>query len=83
MNITVYTLDGCSQCTYVKELFQRANVEYKELKIRKDLSVVDFKELYPSVSGFPFVIIDEEPIGGLVETAKLFVEKGLVSSRKK
>ena len=32
---------------------------------------------------FPYVIIDGEVIGGLVETAKFLVEKNLVSSNKK
>jgi len=35
----------------------------------------------PDAKTYPYVIIDGEPIGGLVETAKLFIEKGLVSSR--
>jgi glutaredoxin 3 len=35
----------------------------------------------PDAKTYPYVIIDEEPIGGLVETAKLFIEKGLVSSK--
>ena len=35
------------------------------------------------VIGFPFVVIDGEQIGGLVEVAKLFLEKNLVSVKKK
>ena len=42
-----------------------------------------FKEKYPEVLGFPFVVIDGEQIGGLVETAKLFLDKGLVTAPKK
>ena len=34
------------------------------------------------LSGFPVVIIDDELIGGLIETAKLFLKKGLVTSSK-
>ena len=83
MNIKVYTLTGCSQCTYVKQLFHRAQVEYEEIRVRDQISVDDFKELYPNSVGFPYVIIDNQPIGGLVETAKMFLEKGLVSSSRK
>jgi glutaredoxin len=69
MEITAYTSQGCSSCGIVKELFQRASVEYKEITIHKDISLVEFKQTFPK-------------IGGLLEVAKLFVEKGLVSSKK-
>jgi glutaredoxin 3 len=82
MEITAYTSQGCSSCGIVKELFQRASVEYKEITIHKDISLVEFKQTFPEVGGFPFVVIDGEKIGGLLEVAKLFVEKGLVSSKK-
>ena len=42
-----------------------------------------FRKEYPDVIGFPFVVIDGEKIGGLVETAKLFLDKNLVTVPKK
>lgn len=82
MNIKAYTMKGCSSCKILKELFERAEVEYDNVLLGKDISNEEFKNLYPNVVTFPFVVIDEEEIGGLMETAKLFLEKGLVSSRK-
>ena len=41
-----------------------------------------FRKMYPDRTGFPFVIIDGKEIGGLVETARFFLEKGLVSAKK-
>ena len=61
----------------------RAGVPYNSTLVGTDITREEFKELYPKASGFPYVIIDDEPIGGLMETVKLFVEKGLVSSKKK
>ena len=61
----------------------RAGVPYNSTLVGTDITREEFKELYPKASGFPYVIVDDEPIGGLMETVKLFVEKGLVSSRKK
>lgn len=75
-------MKGCSSCKILKELFERAEVEYDNVLLGKDISNEEFKNLYPNVVTFPFVVIDEEEIGGLMETAKLFLEKGLVSSRK-
>ena len=85
MQITIYTNEGCIWCTRTKELMARANVEYTEVKwtnleIEKQLQL---KSKYgQQLSGFPVVIIDNELIGGLVETAKLFLKKGLVTSSK-
>ena len=83
MEIQAYTLPGCPSCSHLKELFRRANVEYEEILVgTTQMSVSDFNVLYPNISSFPFVVIDGEPIGGLIDVARLFVEKGLVSSKK-
>lgn len=83
MEIIAYTLTGCTHCNNLKELFRRADVQYKEIKLRVDMNVEEFSNLYPSIVSFPYVVIDGNPIGGLVETVKLFVQKGLVSSSRR
>ena len=85
MDIQIYTNEGCIWCTRTKELFARANVEYNEIKWQ-DLEVDDqlkLKTKYPDVTGFPVVIIDDEFVGGLVDTAKVFLKKGLVTAPSK
>ena len=85
MDIIIYTNEGCIWCTRTKELMARANVEYTEFKWA-DLGIesqLALKSKYgKQLGGFPVVIIDDEFIGGLVETAKLFLKKGLVTSSK-
>ena len=81
MNIKIYTKPGCKYCVQVKELMQRAGFEYEEIYVVTDDQRLEFYQKYPDAKSYPHVIIDEEVIGGLVETAKLFIEKGLVSSR--
>ena len=85
MDIKIYTNEGCIWCTRTKELMARANVEYTEFKWA-DLGIesqLALKSKYgKQLGGFPVVIIDDEFIGGLVETAKLFLKKGLVTSSK-
>jgi len=86
MEIKAYTTRGCKYCVHLKELFARADVSYEEVIVSSesgDFSTEVFKSQYPEVIGFPFVIIDGEKIGGLVEVAKLFLEKGLVESKRK
>ncbi len=83
MNIHIYKTTGCGYCTKIVELMERAGIPYHSTLVGIDITKEEFKELYPKAPGFPYVIIDDEPVGGLMETVKLFVEKGLVSSKKK
>ena len=90
MEIIAYTTPTCNYCTTLVQLFERAGVEYKKIVVERDRTLSSdamhfdtFKELYPDSVGFPYVLIDGNHVGGLVETAKLFVEKGLVSAKKK
>ena len=60
-----------------------ADVEYEAVMLDTEELKEQFTSEHPKVTGFPHVIIDGEVIGGLVETARLFLQKGMVSSRKK
>ncbi|QPB08410.1 ribonucleotide reductase [Synechococcus phage S-H9-2] len=82
MEIKIYTKPGCAYCSQVKELMQRAGFEYEEVNVITEQMREEFYSAYPDAKTYPYVIIDGEPVGGLVETAKLFVQKGLVSSKK-
>lgn len=85
MDIKIYTTEGCIWCSRMKELMERAQVEYEEISYA-EMTELDREELraaYPQIESFPITIIDGEFAGGLVEVAKLFLQKGLVSSPKK
>jgi glutaredoxin 3 len=82
MEIIVYKTNGCGHCIKIGQLMERAGVTHTSYMMGKDFTLKEFKEKFPDVGGFPFVIIDGQPIGGLVETVKLFVERGLVTSRQ-
>jgi len=85
MEITIYTNEGCIWCTRTKELMARAEVEYTEINW-SSLSLDEQHnlkhELGPKLQAFPAVIIDGEFVGGLVDVAKIFLKKGLVSARQ-
>lgn len=81
MEIKVYTTPGCFFCTQVKELFKRAGLEYDE-SVVDETNKMEFRKKYPLAVSFPFVLFDNEPVGGLVETARFLVKKGLVSANK-
>ena len=86
MEIKAYTKVGCKFCGNLIELFERAGVEYTTIVVGEKENQCPsevFREKYPEVIGFPFVVIDGKRIGGLVETAVLFVHKKLVTVPKK
>ena len=84
MKIKIYTAPDCFYCKQLKELLKRAEIEdYEQQVIVVGKSLEEFKVANPNAKGYPYVIIDDEPIGGLIETARLFIEKGLVSSGKR
>ena len=89
MNITLYTTKGCSSCAHAKKLCNRANVEFTEIEpgAPNQIAKWEFQTQFPDVRGFPFIVIKQEgeediQMIGVVELAKLFLKKGLVSSRK-
>ena len=78
MDIKIYTSRGCFYCDQMKELCKRAEVEYETIQV----TTQEMNALYPKATSYPYVIIDGEEIGGLVEAAKYFIKEVLVSARK-
>jgi glutaredoxin len=80
MEIKFYSTPGCRYCEKLKELFKRADInDYEDIQATS----TEMKKDYPNATSFPYVVIDGEEVGGLVETAKFFLENGLVSAPKK
>ena len=81
MLITIYSKPGCKYCEHAKELFERANVEWEEVECT-GVNAGRLEKDYPDANSYPHIVVDGEVVGGLVETAKMFLQKGLVTSRK-
>ena len=82
-NVTAYTLEGCVHCMHLHELLERSKIPQERITyvdVGKDISKEDFIKNFPEATGYPHVIIDGKPIGGLVETAKYLVKKKMVST---
>jgi hypothetical protein len=62
---------------------KRANLEYSSYVVGQDITKETMIQKYPLAKGYPYVIIDGEVIGGLHQTAKFLIDKGVVSSKKK
>ena len=79
MKIIAYTTAGCYYCAKLKELFERANLEFDQIEVlnvapweldtrvhNNKIAKPDFEKEYPGVNGFPFVVIDDKPVTELI-----------------
>ena len=76
MEIKIYTTENCFYCEQAKELMRRMDQEYE------DLDRHAMKRDHPDLKTFPQFFVDGVHIGGLVDSAKYFVDKGMISSKK-
>lgn len=65
--IIVYTKDNCPYCDRAKMLLDLKQLDYTQMKLGKDLTREEFMNLFPNVKTMPFIIIDDEHIGGYNE----------------
>ena len=54
--MTVYSKDNCPACVLIKAQLHNQGVEFKEVKIGRDISVEEFKEKFPNVRAVPHVV---------------------------
>jgi glutaredoxin len=66
----------------MKDLMVKAKVNYTQVIVGRDMDAHEFKTKFPEVTSYPYTLIDGEPIGGLVDAVKFFVDKGLVGTKK-
>jgi len=76
--IVLYTKDYCPYCKQAKALLRRKGVEFKEIDIQRDPSLVD--EMIARSNGgrtVPQIFIGDTHIGGASDMFKLNSEGGL------
>tara|TARA_B100000035_G_scaffold13299_1_gene10966 strand:+ start:1303 stop:1554 length:252 start_codon:yes stop_codon:yes gene_type:complete len=83
MKITAYTTSNCFYCDQLKTLLRRANLEWENIPVTGEKERSEVRKKYPNMKGFPHVIVDDVELGGLVNTAKFLVKKGLISAETK
>jgi glutaredoxin len=83
MEIKIYTNQGCGYCKKAKELCERAGLEYTEYRLNKDITYEEFKELFPTQTSFPQMVVDGQSIGGLTDAVRYFVENKMITKSTK
>ena len=88
MHLKAYTTANCFYCDQLKLLLERIDPQDQEItvdliKIIMILVKSIFNTNIQTLIGFPYIVVDDEHIGGLVETAKLLLRKGFCFCQEK
>jgi glutaredoxin 3 len=70
-SVTIYTTAWCGYCQAAKELLDQHEVAYEEISVDDDPG---FRQRLLDLTGrwtVPQILVDDEPIGGYVELARL------------
>jgi len=72
--IIVYGKHGCGYCEKAKNLLEIKKIPYEYYTIGEDIGVNEFIDQYPNVRSAPFIINNDEVIGGFSELQR-YVEE--------
>tara|TARA_Y100000356_G_scaffold81016_1_gene67222 strand:- start:860 stop:1096 length:237 start_codon:yes stop_codon:yes gene_type:complete len=78
MTFLVFSKDGCPACAKVQQVLQLAEVKHVIYKVNRDFTREEFKENFGPNATYPRVVLDNQLIGGCVETVKYLREQKLV-----
>lgn len=67
---TVYSKDNCSFCTAAKMLLDTRSIDYKEVKLDRDITKEQLLTQVPGIKSFPYIEDAGKPIGGYSELQK-------------
>lgn len=72
MDVKVFSLTSCPYCTKAKNLLELKGLGYNEYVIGVDITREEFKEQYPDARTAPYILIDNNVIGGYDSLEKYF-----------
>jgi len=78
MKFTVYSKDGCPYCTRVEKVLQLADLQHVVYKLNIDFTKEEFINEFGENTTFPQVIVDDNHLGGCVDTIKYLKENSIV-----
>jgi glutaredoxin len=63
----IYSKDNCTYCSKAKYLLNSYGRPYQEIKIGEDISLDDFRVLFPDAKTVPQILLDDKYIGGYTQ----------------
>lgn len=77
MNFTVYSKPGCPYCTKIQTLLDLNEFEYKVYTLDIDFTRDQFYAEFGEGSTFPQVVLNDQTLGGCVDTIKYLQENDI------
>ncbi len=68
MQITIYSKDNCPYCEKIKRVFDLLELSFAEYKLNEHFTRQNFIDQFGDEATFPRVLIDNDIIGGCVDT---------------
>jgi glutaredoxin 3 len=70
--VIVYSKENCPFCVRAKNLLNAKGMYYTETVIGKDMIREDFVSIFPDVKTVPFILINNERVGGYEQLVEYF-----------
>ncbi len=78
MKFTIYSKHGCPYCDKIKSVMFTYNFEHVVYTLDEDFTRQQFIDEFGPGSTFPQVILNDQKLGGCVDTVKYLRENNLV-----
>lgn len=69
--VTIYTTPTCSYCMQAKQLLNKKNIPYTEIRVDLDPAILNEMEALSARKTVPQIIINGKPIGGFDDLVAL------------
>jgi glutaredoxin len=63
----VYGKNDCGHCTKAKNILESRSIPFTYLTVGEDIGINEFREQYPEIRSVPFIINNNEILGGFSE----------------
>ena len=77
-NFTVYSKDGCPHCDKIIEVLKLANLKHVVYKLDQHFDKSSFHGQFGEGSPFPQVVVNNDNLGGSMETIKYLQENQII-----
>jgi glutaredoxin len=78
MKFTIYSKYGCPYCEKIKTVMMAYNFDHVIYNLNEHFTTQQFIDEFGPGSTFPQVIMDDQKLGGCVDTVKYLKENNLV-----
>lgn len=77
LEITVYSKSNCTMCDAAKQLLKSKSLVFTEHNLDDDEARAAFNEQHPGVRQMPYILINDQPVGGYAGLQAALKQVGL------